>query len=531
MEDDALKIKNNEIKLMITQEEIVIPMSIQELIKLRLQRLDMVTADVLEHASVIGNDFQFEFLNNITDISESKLINILSKLTEMRIIEEMRTEKGLAWRFTHNKIHEVIYNNLTDNKKRLIHLRLAKFLEDSKIDNIEEIVYDLAYHFYQGVDFDRALSYSIEGGEKAMRSYAYKEALDLFNISLNSIRLLDERLAETIHYKEKKIDVLSRLGTLNKISGDSDKALNYFEQIIPLCDEISYPHRKSDTYLEIARIYHDKKHNKEAIKYYKKSLDLAKTIKDDFIVGEVFQGLGTISEQEGDLVQAVDYYKKSLKYAETNDDSINLARLHSAFGRIYNFKGDHKRALIHKKKSIGLFKKINNLPELAKEYNSLGLTYLDMGNVEKNILLNEKCIKLADRISDIRIKGIGYSTAVEGLVKVKSVDKALEYATNAYDIFHKLGDREMLALSFMNFGIIFKVQNDWEGAIDNFKSAIELLESLNEPYYVAECYQHFSDIYKTKGEVAKAEYYLKKADEILATQPPAGNIGQILGRS
>jgi predicted ATPase len=531
IDDKALKIKDNRLILKISPDEIVIPLSIQELIKLRLQKLDYESVDVLEYATVIGNEFKFDLLNNIIDISESKLINILGKLAKVKIIEELDDEKSYSWQFTHNKIHEVIYNNITDNKKKLIHLRLAKYLEDVKIDNLDEVVYDLAYHFYKGVDFDRALSYSIEGGEKAMRLFAYKEALDLYNIGLNSVRLLDERLAKTAHYKEKKIDVLSRLGMLNRISGDMDKSLTYFEQMIGLCDEIDDPQRKAKTYLEIGRIYEQKMFFKEAQKYFKKSLSLSKEIKDDLITGEGYQGLGLIFEHEGDLRQAVLYYSKSLKYAESNHDSVNLAKLHSAFGRVYNYKGDHQLALKHKKKSIDILKEINDLPELAKEYNSLGLTYLDMGKIDLNIEYNEKCIELADKISDLRIKGIGLSTGVEGYVKSKDLEKALDYAASAFDIFKKLEDREMIALSFMNFGIIFENQKEWDSAIDNFKSALELLENLNEPNYIAECYRHFSKIYKGKGEMAKSEYYSKKAQEIVTTTSPVGHIRQISGRT
>ncbi len=515
LDDGSLKLEDNNLEFTISPEDIVIPMSIQELIKLRVQRLDNESIDVLEYASVIANEFQFEILSNIIDIPESKLINILSKLTEMKIIEEVSNEKGFTWRFTHNKIHEVIYNNLTENKKRLVHLKLARFIEDTKIDNLDEVVYDLAYHFYKGVDFDRALSYSIEGGEKAMRAFAYKEALDLYNIGLNSIRLLDEHLAATTHYKEKKIDVLFKLGILNRISGDFDKALTYFEQILQVCDEISFPQQKANTLLEIGRLYEQKNNYKEARRYFEKSLELAKKINDDFTIGELYQGLGLICEREGDFKSAVDFYTQSLQFAEMNQDTINLARLHGAFGRIFNFQGDNDKALEHKLKSIKIFQDINALPELAKAYNSLGLTYLDMGNIDKNIEYNDKCIELADRISDIRIKGIGLSTAIEALVQADKLDLALDYATNAYDIFKKLEDQRMIAISFMKFGIILKKKGEWDSAIDNFRSAIELMEKYKEPYYIAECYRHFSDIYQSKGENAKAKYYRNKADEII----------------
>ena len=91
-------------------------------------------------------------------MSESKLAKILNRLTESKFIEDIRRDNTFRWQFAHKKIHEVIYNCINDLQKRLIHLNVAKYLEDVKIDNLDEVVYDLAYNFYYGNDFDRALS-------------------------------------------------------------------------------------------------------------------------------------------------------------------------------------------------------------------------------------------------------------------------------------------------------------------------------------------------------------------------------------
>ncbi len=529
IEDEALAIEDDELKLRISPDEIVIPMSIKELINLRIQRLDDECIDVVEHAAVIGNEFNFEFLSNSIDLPESKLINVLGRLIETKIIDEVKDEKSFTWQFTHNKIHEVVYNNLNENKKRLIHLRLAKYLEDTRIDNLEEIVYDLAYHFYMGLDFDRALSYSIEGGEKSMRSYANNVALELFKISLDSLRLLDEKLANTTHYKEKKIEVLSKLGTLYKTIGEWDKALNYFEQVIPVCDEILDQYTKSKIYMDMGWIFEQRNYYNEAKKYFEKSLELAKKIDDDYILAELYQGLGTVYEREGKFESALECFTTSHKYAQENEDIVNLARAHSAFGRIFNIQGNFMEAVNHKEKSISIFKKLNYLPELAKAYASLAVTYDNMGEVEKNIEINEKCIELADKISDLRIKGYGLSNSVNALIKTKKLKKALDYATTAHDIFRKLDDLEMVALSYMNFGIIFKQKKDWEVALDNLKSAIELMERLNTPYHLAECYRQFFDIYTARGEAKKANYYLNKANQIYSSMGISGD-NKFVGR-
>ncbi len=530
IEDGALSIRDGRLQLNISPKEIVIPISIKELINLRLQRLGDELIDVLEYAAVIGNEFQLDLLKNIIDLPDSKLINDLAKLTEAKFIIDTIKDDQFAYQFTHNKIHEVIYNGIHKIKKKMIHLNLAKFLEDTKIDNIDDVVFDLAYHFYYGSDFDRALAYSIDGGEKAMRFYANQEALELYGIALNSIRRLDDKLANTTHYKEKKIEVLSRLGTLNKTMNEWDKALNYFEQIIPICDEINDIEKKANTYIDMGWIFHQMQYWAEAQNYFRKSLILAKEINDKFIEAEAYSGLGAIFEHDGNLEKALEFYTISREFSESHKDYINLARTHNAFGRIYNSKGDFSKAIMHKQKSINIFEKLNDLPKLAKAYTSLGTTYYDLGDLDKNIEYNEKSIKLADQISDIRIKGIALSNTVEALIKSNQLEKAQEYTERALEIFATLEERDMVAFNYVNFGIIYKYKEQWNKAIDYFKTAMEVFDELDVPYHKAECYRQFADIYKNKGEIAKAEYFLKKAKEIEKTKFGAEGTTKILTR-
>jgi predicted ATPase len=513
IENAALSIQEGKLVMNISPKEIIIPTSIRELIKLRLQRLADKYVEVLEYASVIGIQFDLERLNNIIDLPESTLISILGKLTEPRFICDVEDCNGLNWKFTHNKTHEVIYTGINDNKKKMIHLKLAKYLEESKTDNISEVVYDLAYNFYHGRDFDSALSYSIEGGEKAIKAYANKDALDLYNISLNSLRRLDDKLARSSEYQEKKIEVLSKLGMLNKTMGEWDKALEYYEQIISICDDLNNLKKKSRTYLNIGWIYQQRSFWTEAENYFKKSLQIAELARDDNTIAEAYYGLGAVYEREGQMENAINCYSTSRKFAEQNEDLLNLAKAHNAFGRVYNQQGIYNKAVDHKKKSILLLEKLQDLPELAKAYTSIALTFYDMGDSNKNIMFNEKCITLADQIADIRIKGYGLSNAVESLIKTDQLEKALDYASNAHEIFKKLEERFMIALNYMNFGIIFREKKEFNKSKYYFKTAIEFMESLKIPFHLADCYRQFAEMYRVKGETLKASYYLQKAKE------------------
>jgi predicted ATPase len=514
IEDGALSIKNDKLTLNIKPEEIVIPTSIKELLKLQIKRLDKELVEVLENASVIGNEFNLEILKSVVDLSAKKLVRAIGKLVDARILVSVEEKGGFTWKFSHNKTREVIYSELNPDNKRMVHRLIAQYLEENIKDQHDDVVYDLAYHFYYGNDFKSALAFSKVGGEKAMQAYANKEALELFNISLNSLRRLDEKLAGTEENKYNKIEVLSKLGTLHMALGEWDIALDYYEQIIPICEELNDKSRIARTYLEIGWLYQRRSHWDEAQKNFRKSLAVADSMKDEVLVAQAYHGLGAVLEREGDLNQAIECYQISMRFAEKNEDLQNLAKAHNAFGRIYNQQGNFMKAIDHKNKSIYLFEQIQDLPELAKAYTSLGLTYFDIGNMEKNIEYNEKCIELAEQISDVRIKGYGLSNAVEALVKTDQLDKALDYASEALDIFKKMGERFMIALNYMNFGIIFKEQKDWDKSKYYFKTTIEFMENLKIPYHLADCYRQFADMYRQKGENAKVIYYLEKAKEI-----------------
>ena len=85
----------------------------------------------------------------------------------------------------------------------------------------------------------------------------------------------------------------------------------------------------------------------------------------------------------------------------------------------------------------------------------------------------------------------------------------------------------MIALNYMNFGIIFREQKDWDKSKYYFKTAIEFMENLKIPYHLGDCYRQFAEMYKAKGESPKYRYYLEKAKEIYKTISADNYVKQI----
>lgn len=175
-------------------KKIEIPDNIEGVILNRIDRLDIQDKDVLQTASVLGREFD-AFL--IDGIYHDK--NILKKaLSNLRVLDLLRIEKEkgrskgkIKYIFKHVLTQEVAYGTLSFAKKRALHKQTGVFIEEKFKRRKDEFLGLLSHHFYFGMDYDKALLYSVEAGEKAKKVYANEEAIEFFTRAIESYEKLE----------------------------------------------------------------------------------------------------------------------------------------------------------------------------------------------------------------------------------------------------------------------------------------------------------------------------------------------------
>ena len=95
--------------------------------------------------------------------------------------------------FKHILTREVAYSTLSFAKKRDLHKAAGGFIEKKVKKRREEFIGLLSYHFYHGMDYEKALLYAVEAGEKAKKVYANKEAIEFFTRAIDSYGKLEEK--------------------------------------------------------------------------------------------------------------------------------------------------------------------------------------------------------------------------------------------------------------------------------------------------------------------------------------------------
>ena len=183
--------------------------------------------NVLTMASFIGNEFTFEALRNVTGFEESRLIEIIERITEKRLLKCRVVRGEDACSFSDVLIKDVLYEGVSPLKRKKLHGIVAFALEKAYAKDIDEHLGELAVHFLESGDKQKALEYFLKAGEKAQKVYANSEAASYFE---SSLRLLEEKGVEP---REKAL-VLETLGDIKSLVGDYDACLKYWNEALQL---------------------------------------------------------------------------------------------------------------------------------------------------------------------------------------------------------------------------------------------------------------------------------------------------------
>ncbi|HXY44493.1 MAG TPA: AAA family ATPase [Acidimicrobiales bacterium] len=150
-----------------------VPEGVRDVIGRRLSRLSDGANELLSVAAVIGRDIDVELLADLSDLTESTLLDVLDEALRARIIDETGADH---YRFSHALIKATLYEELSATRRRRLHRRVAEVLEKLH----PEDVVALAYHYVEagpeGGLLTRAIRYSLAAAEQSLAARALADA-------------------------------------------------------------------------------------------------------------------------------------------------------------------------------------------------------------------------------------------------------------------------------------------------------------------------------------------------------------------
>lgn len=208
---------------------------VQAVISRRLHQLSPQAAETAALAAVVGRAFSADVLARAGRHAPEDLAGALDELWRRRIIEEQSVGR---YDFTHDKLREVAYGELSPERRRLLHLGVARALEAGSSEE-GSIDVHLAAHYEQAGRFDEAATRFKKAADAARLVYAGSEAARLYRRALDLLATLPA----TPERARRELEMQTALGAcLVAIRGyPAPEVRQAYERARALCRELEEP--------------------------------------------------------------------------------------------------------------------------------------------------------------------------------------------------------------------------------------------------------------------------------------------------
>ncbi|GAB4531406.1 MAG: hypothetical protein Fur0018_19300 [Anaerolineales bacterium] len=322
-----------------------LPLAIQQVIEARLERLPEQSREFLGVAAAIGSATTFSFLAEVTQASEQDLLYSVETWVRRGLMRE--TPDG--YDFSHDKIRQVTYGNLSRARRQIIHRRIADALE-RVVPPVD--VNTLAYHYARSDRPLQALPYLTQAAEQALRARSYHTARQL---GMQAVQLLGHMPGPA--QRQERIDLNLQLAQAYAFSGDLRRAWDILQQ----------------------------------------TERLAQQENDEIRLGQVFRRMGQILWQLGEVESAGDYARRALRVAEEKRDAVLLQASLRMLGRVGIALAAFDDAIAYLLRYVSLVE-TTAPPDLPVVLGYLGMAYARIGSWQRARETAERGEQLAVRL-------------------------------------------------------------------------------------------------------------------------------------
>jgi predicted ATPase/tRNA A-37 threonylcarbamoyl transferase component Bud32 len=486
------------------------PKTVKSVIKARISRLDDDCQNVLTLASFVGNDFGFEALLGVTGFEENKLVEVMDKMLRTGLVKERVIRGEDVCSFSDVIVRDVVHEEVSPFRHKRLHGVVGCALEKAYTRKIDEHFGELALHFLESGDKEKALDYFLKAGEKASKIYANNEAASYFQ---SALRLLEEKEGEL----GERGRVLEMLGDIKKFVGEYDDCMKYWNDALLLWKQTHEEGKVSRLHRKMANVLWENMGNAEKAKeHHAEVLKILEAETESVELASVYEDMANQLAMSGDLAKALPWAEKALELAKKLSAYEVIARSYLILGDIFGWTGGpqaYKKALECFERALKIALDNGYMETAWWAYNDLA-SFLPLEESERSLKLLEEGFELAKKIGNIFEQSwIGASLSWRH-IGMGNMNKAATLAEESVALDRKAGNLTHLSISLDTLGFVHQILGEWDKSEQYYKEALSVSQTQNQFQQIGRSYAHLGWLHLDKGEYAKARESLEKMYEI-----------------
>lgn len=488
--------------------KIEFPETVKGVIKNRISRLDDECQNVLTMASFVGNDFVFEALLGVTGVGENKLLEIMEKMLKTGLVKERVIRGEDMYCFADIIARDVVHEEVSRLRHKKLHSAVGYALEKVYTKKIDEHLGELAYHFLEGGDRDKALDYFLKAGEKAAKIYTNGEAASYFQ---SALRLLEEKEGNP----RERGRVLEMLGDIKRLVGEYDASIKHWNEALLLWKQLDEKETTARLHRKMANVlWNNLGDRKKAEEHHKEALKILEAMPESVELARLYEDMAEMVSMgaTGDMAEALSWAEKSVELAKKLNAHEAIARSYACLGEISGWLGDRKKSIKCFEKALEIALDNGYMDTALWVYNDAGM--LPDEEHEKILEYLEKGLELAKKVGDILwMTWIGSNLAWTN-IHMGNINKAVLLMEESVALDRKAGNITHLSMSLDILGFAYQVLGEWDKSEQYRKDALSISQKLDDFQSIAGGYGHIGWLHFDKGEYAKAREFWEKTYEV-----------------
>ena len=543
--------KDNTYQLAKDVKGLTIPSTIQDVIMARVDLLPEGAKELIQIGSVIEREFSHELIKRVTSLSQEELLSHLSVLKDSELLYERGIYPESTYIYKHALTREVIYESILAKRKKRLHGEIGNAIEELYKDNLHEHYGILVEHFISSENYEKGAKYCRLVGRKDEKAGSLDDAISYGKKQIACL----EKLPQTDEIEKNLIDTRTKLGLYYLQLTQLVKAKAFIDPIVDLATERNYKRRVCHINCIIGqhKIQVEEDFPK-AFEYLERALKIAEDLNDliCLALGNMAKGGGLLFDGKFSkglscwekaleinvaanslwgisvykaLIANIYFYQgninlgyktsdEALRIADESGDKYSKTHAYTVHGWSCYGKGYLKKAEKYFLQGADFCERLNVSVWAAFAHFCLGHNYFDMENYNESQKHFERAISLFQS-ADLFPSMVNCSKTALALARILDHEKNI----NLNELFKYSEDNKIklyegwmlrcIGTILLNIDDPHKTKaEDW------IKRAFESHKKYGMMWHLARDYALYAELFKRKGDLAKAKENLNKAIEI-----------------
>ncbi len=505
--------------------EISIPRSVQDAVQQRIAGVGEAARHVLTLAAVAGRHFDFALLQQLTRYDEQQLLLLMKELVSAQLVVE---ESADQFAFRHALTRQAIYNQLLTRERRMLHQTIAETMEQQSPVTPDLHLEDLASHFYQARDWQKAVDYAQRAGEKALRLYSHRAAIDYFTWALEAVDHLS--LLPTTQPPGLRPALYRARGQAYETLGEFDQAQHDYTQALDVACKMNYRAAEWQSAIDLGFLWAGRDYT-QAETWFRQALLLSQALDDPLLHAHSLNRIGNWHLNVAQPHEALRYHREALAIFKQLHDSRGIAETLDLLGMTSYLGGDLIGGTTYYQQAIPLFDELGNREGLASSLATLTMrastyhtdTLISAASLAAVLPDVERAVMLAREIGQRSAESYALLQLGLCLGSQGEYTRALAACQQSLHIAEEIEHRQWQTAAHAMSGGVYNGLLVHRQAGDHFEQALVLAQEMNSLFWTRMATGYLASTAIQLHDLARAETVLHAS---LKADTPTETLGQ-----